>query len=464
MSAFAVLRPGGVRFSSAPGAASELLRKSIMVTAKTQEQAKTKEYLELDRKYVNPVLARQAPIVAERGEGSYLIDVDGDKYLDFTTGIAVNNIGHCHPKVVEAVQKQVAKLMHTSVCTHHTSYIELCQKIAQITPGALDSVFLANSGAECVEGALKLARYVTGRPAIINFRGGFHGRTHMCMALTTSKLTYRDMYEPLLPSIFTAPFPYVFRSATPDDPARVLEQCFHELEMLFYQIVNPKQVAAFIIEPILGEGGYVVPPEGFFPRLRKIADEHGIMLIMDEVQTGFGRTGKMFGCQWEGVVPDILTMAKGIAAGMPLSGFASRRDLTAKWDAGRHGTTFGGNPVSCAAALASIKVIEEEKLAERANTAGTAIMNRLKKIAEGKKQIGDVRGRGMMIGVEFNDDEGHPGKEWSEKVAKRCLENKLLVLTCGYKGQVIRLIPPLNASDGEIDEAIKIFENAVSES
>jgi 4-aminobutyrate aminotransferase len=432
-----------------------------MVTAKTQD--KNKELIELDRKFVNPVLARQAPIVAERGEGSYLYDVNGDKYLDFTTGIAVNNIGHCHPKVVEAVREQVGKLMHTSVCTHHTGYIELCQKIASLMPGDLDSVFLANSGAECVEGAVKLARYVTGRPAVVTFRGGFHGRTHLCMSLTTSKLTYRDMYEPLQPAIFTVPFPYVFRSDFPNDPKKVLENCLHEIEMLFLQIVNPKQVAAFIVEPILGEGGYVVPPEGFFKALRKICDEHGIMLIMDEVQTGFGRTGKMFATEWEGVVPDILTMAKGIAAGMPLSGFASRKELTSKWDAGRHGTTFGGNPVSCAAALASIKVIEEEKLCDRAHKVGTDIMNRLKKLAETHKQIGDVRGRGMMIGIEFNDEHGHPSKEWSEKVAKKCFDNKLLVLTCGYKGQVIRLIPPLNASDREVDEALKIIENAISE-
>jgi len=214
---------------------------------------------------------------------------------------------------------------------------------------------------------------------------------------------------------------------------------------------------------LLGEGGYVVPPEGFFKRLRKVADQHGILLIMDEVQTGFGRTGKMFATEWEGIVPDIITMAKGIAAGMPLSGFAARKELTSKWDAGRHGTTFGGNPVSCASALASIKVIEEEKLAERALTAGNDIIARLKKMAEGKQHVAEVRGRGMMIGIEFNDAEGHPSKEWGEKVTKHCFDNKLLVLACGYKGHVIRLIPPLNASDREIDDALKIIENAISE-
>lgn len=430
-----------------------------MVTAKID---KNKTFLDLDSKVVNPVLARQAPIVAERGEGTYLYDVNGDKYLDFTTGIAVNNIGHCHPKVVAAVQDQVAKLMHTSVCTHHTKYIELCEKLIEITPKSLDSVFLANSGAECVEGALKLARYVTGRPGIINFKGGFHGRTHMCMALTTSKITYRDMYEPLLPSIYTAPFPYVYRSHFPNDPKKVVEDCLEQLDYLFHTVINPKQVASFIVEPILGEGGYVVPPDGFFKRLRQVADEHGIMLIMDEVQTGFGRTGKMFAVEHDGIEPDIMTMAKGIAAGMPLSAFISRRELTKKWDAGRHGTTFGGNPVSCAAALASIDVIQKEKLVERSAKMGAQMMSRLKQAAEGKKHIGEVRGRGLMIGVEFSDENGKPSKEWAEKVAKRCFDNKMLVLTCGYKGQVIRLIPPLNVSEDEMEEGLRIFEQAIS--
>ncbi len=431
-----------------------------MVTAETKD--KNKEYIELDKEFVNPVLSRQLPIVAERGEGSYLIDVNGDRYLDFTTGIAVTNVGHCHPKIVAAVKDQVEKLLHTSVVTYHKQYIDLAQKLASITPGDLNSIFLANSGAECVEGAVKLARFVTGRPAIINFRGGFHGRTHMCMSLTTSKLAYRDSYEPLAPSIHTAPFPYVFRSNFPNDPQKVVDETFDYIDMLFNNIVNPKQVSAFLIEPILGEGGYVVPPAGFLPRLRKLADEKGILLIIDEVQTGFGRTGKMFACEHENVVPDILTMAKGIAGGMPLSAFAARKELTSKWSAGTHGTTFGGNPVSCAAALASIQVIEEEKLVERAAKLGAEMMKRFKEIAKKNPHLVDVRGQGLMIGLEFSDENGKPSKDWVQKIAQKCFEDKLLLLTCGSYGQVIRLIPPLTLSDSEAEKAIDILERAIS--
>lgn len=427
-----------------------------MVTTK----GKTKEFIERDRNSVNQVLSRLAPIVAERAEGSYLYDVDGDKYLDMTTGIGVTNIGHCHPRVVEAIKEQASELIHTSVTTYHRKYIETCEKLKEISPGRLDSVFLANSGAECVEGAVKLAKYVTNRPGLINFLGSFHGRTHMCMALTTSKLYYKDMMEPLPPAIYTAPFPYVFRSSTPDNPEAVVDETFKQLEVLFNQFINPRQVAAFVVEPILGEGGYVVPPDSFLPRLRKLADQHGIMLIIDEVQSGFGRTGKMFACEHVGVEPDIMTMAKGIADGMPLSAFVSRKELTDQWPAGRHGTTFGGNPVACAAALASIAVIEEEKLAERATRLGNEMMDSLRKLAESRPHLGEVRGRGLMIGLEFCDKDGKPSKEWTEKVVARCLENKMIILSCGQAGQVVRLVPPLTLSDSEAEKALEILEIA----
>lgn len=419
-------------------------------------------YLELDDKFVNPVLSRSARIVAERAQGSYIYDMNGDAYLDMATGIAVNNVGHCHPKVVAAIQKQAAELIHTSVTVHHKRYIELAQKLVEITPKTLDSVFLANSGAECVEGAIKLARYVTGRPGIINFRGSFHGRTMLTMALTTSKLYYREKYEPLPSSIYTVPFPYTYRSHLRENPEAVVDYTFEELDNLFHQFIHPEQVAAFIVEPVQGEGGYVIPPKGFLTRLRKVADKHGILLIIDEVQSGFGRTGKMFACEHEPVEPDILLMAKGIAGGMPLSGFISRRELTSKWLPGRHGSTFGGNPVSCAAALAVIDVLQEEKLPERAAKVGGDMLKRLQKFAEGKQYIGEVRGLGMMIGIEFNEKDGRPSKELAEKVAERCLENKMIVITCGIRGQVIRLIPPLNISDADADKAMEILEKAMT--
>ncbi|MBI4533551.1 MAG: aminotransferase class III-fold pyridoxal phosphate-dependent enzyme [Candidatus Melainabacteria bacterium] len=419
-------------------------------------------YLQMDDNYVNPVLQRSARIVAQQAKGSYIYDMNGDKYLDFTTGIAVNNVGHCHPKVVEAVKRQVEQLMHTSVVTHHQRYIELAKKLSEIAPGQLESVFLANSGAEAVEGAVKMARYVTGRPAIINFRGSFHGRTVMAMALTTSKLYYREKYEPLPSSIFTVPYPYVYRSNFANDPDECVNDCLKHFDILFNQFVHPSQVASIIVEPVQGEGGYIVPPPNFLKKVQQIAHKHGILLIVDEVQTGFGRTGKMFATEHFGVEPDIMLMAKGIAGGMPLAAFISRKELTSKWPPGRHGSTFGGNPVSCAAALATIEVLQAEKLPQRAAKLGQEMLDYLIKAAKGKEHIGEVRGLGMMIAIDFNDGHGNPSKDWAEKVANRCFDNKLLVLTCGSHGQAIRLIPPLNLSDAEANEGLRILEKCLS--
>jgi len=423
---------------------------------------KNTAYLDLDKQYVNPVLDRYFPIVAERGQGSYLYDLNGDRYLDFTCGIAVTATGHCHPKVVEAIQKQAAQLMHTSVVTHHKSYIDLAQKIAEIAPGRLNSVFFANSGAEAVEGALKLARYITGRPAWINFRGSFHGRTMMATALTTSKLYLKELYEPLPGPIFTSVFPYPHRSPFKNDPEACLNDSITYLEKIFHELVHPKQVAAMIVEPIQGEGGYIVPPDGFLTHLRKIADKHGIMLIFDEVQTGFGRTGKMFACEHELVEPDILLMAKGIASGLPLSAFVCRSEVSSKWKPGRHGSTFGGNPVACAASLATIKVIEEGELLERSSRLGKEILERLQKFAVGKPHIGEVRGKGLMIGIEFDDPKGGPGTSVAKHVVEKCFEQKLLLLRCGSFNQVIRVIPPLNVSDAEAQKACEILEKSMT--
>lgn len=433
------------------------------VKASDKTTDKNLEYLKLDEAHVNPVLSRSAKIVAERAQGSYIYDMNGDAYLDFATGIAVNNVGHCHPKVVEAVQAQVAKLMHTSVVTHNKPYIDLATRLAKIAPGRLDSVFLANSGAEAVEGAVKMARYVTGRPAIINFRGSFHGRTIFTTALTTSKLTYREKYEPLPGSIHTVPFPYVYRSHHRGNPEACVNDVMHQLEMLFAQIVHPEQVAAFIVEPVQGEGGYVPAPAGFLKKLRELADKHGIMLIIDEVQTGFGRTGKLFAIEHYGVEPDIMLMAKGIAGGMPISAFITRKELSKNWKPGRHGSTFGGNPVSCAAALATIDVIENEKLAERAAKLGNEMQETLRKALSNNPRVGDVRGLGMMIGVELNEKDGSPSHDLAELVTQKCFEKKLLVLTCGSHGHVLRLIPPLNISDEDAKKGLDILIEAINE-
>jgi 4-aminobutyrate aminotransferase len=428
-----------------------------MVTATDKNQS----YLTIDEAHVNQVLARTARIVAEKAKGSYIYDMNGDAYLDFSTGIAVNNVGHCHPKVVEAVQKQAAELMHTSVTVYHKRYIELAKKLAEIAPGRLDSVFLANSGAEAVEGAIKMARYVTGRPAIINFKGSFHGRTVMATALTTSKLYYREKYEPLPTSIFTVPFPYVYRSNFRDNPEALVDECMKQFDVLFNQFVHPEQVASIIVEPIQGEGGYVVPPNSFLKRVRQLCDRFGIMMIVDEVQTGFGRTGKMFAIEHAGVEPDIMLMAKGIAGGMPLSAFVTRKEISAKWPPGRHGSTFGGNPVSCAAALATIEVLESEKLADQAAAMGKKMMQRLSKLTS-HKNVGEVRGQGLMIAIEFEEANGEPSHDIAERVAATCFDNKMIVLTCGTHGHVIRLIPPLNISDEDAEKGMDILEKAIA--
>lgn len=433
----------------------------VMVTVKATD--KNLEYLKLDDAHVNPVLSRSARIVAEKAKGSFIYDMNGDAYLDFSQGIAVNNVGHCHPSVVEAVQKQVAQLMHTSVVTHNKPYIELAKKLAEISPGKLDSVFLANSGAEAVEGAVKLARYVTGRPVIVNFRGSFHGRTIFTTALTTSKLTYREKYEPLPGSIYTMPFPYTYRSPFRGNEEACVDECIYQIDMMFKQLVHPDQVAAFLIEPVQGEGGYIPAPVSFMKKLREIASKHGILLIIDEVQSGFGRTGKMFAIEHYGVEPDIMLMAKGIAGGMPLSAFISRKEITSKWQPGRHGSTFGGNPVSCAAAMATIDVIESENLVKRAATKGKEMQDYLQSAIGKNPHVGDIRGLGMMIAIEFNEKDGSPAHDIAEEIAKKCFENKLLVLTCGSSGHVIRLIPPLNVSDDEAKQGLEILEKAIKE-
>lgn len=425
-------------------------------------QDKNLPYLKLDEQYINPVFDRYHRIVADHAKGSYIYDLNGDAYLDFGCGIAVTNIGHCHPKVVEAIQKQAGELIHTSVTTYNKRNIELAERLAKIAPGRLDSVFFSNSGAEAIEGSIKFARYVTGRPAVINFRGSFHGRTFMAMALSSSKLYYRDSYEPLPSSIYTSVFPYQHRSLFKNDPEACVQDALKYLEMLFHHFVNPKQVAALIVEPIQGEGGYVVPPPGFLKSLREVADKHGILLIFDEVQTGFGRTGKMFAYEHENVEPDVLVLAKGIASGLPLSAFVSRKELTSKWKLGGHGTTYGGNPVACAAALATIDVLEEEKLPQRAAKVGKEIMTRLKKFAEGNPLIGEIRGRGLMIGIEFDDAQGGPSREINKEVVAKCLEQKLIVLTCGSHSQVLRFIPPLNVSDAEAEKACEILEKSIN--
>ncbi len=411
---------------------------------------------------VSPVWPRYTPIVAERAQGACIYDRDGNRYLDFTCGIGVTNTGHCHPRVVQAVQEQAAKLLHGQInIVYHRPLLELVSELRTTVPETLDCFFFSNSGAEAVEGAVKLARHATGRPNIIVFQGSFHGRTAMTMALTTSKTIYRLHYQPLPAGVFVAPYPYAYRYRW--SPEETEAFCLRELEFLLKTQTAPSETAAVLVEPVQGEGGYVVPPPGFLKGLRRICDEHGILLIADEVQSGFGRTGRWFAVEHFGVVPDILVMAKGLASGLPLSGIAARRELMERWIPGSHGGTYGGNAVACAAAVATIRVIREENLLENATRMGALLMDGLRSLQREFPVIGDVRGLGLMVAAEFTAPDGSPATDLAKRVVKGCFQRRLLLLTCGPWDNTVRWIPPLIVTAGQMEEALAIFHDAVAE-
>ncbi|MCO5184009.1 MAG: aminotransferase class III-fold pyridoxal phosphate-dependent enzyme [Anaerolineae bacterium] len=410
--------------------------------------------------HISPVWSRSTSIVADYGEGIYLFDVDGNRYVDFTSGIGVTNTGHAHPKVVKAVQDQAAKILHAQAnIVYHKPMIQLTEELSRLLPQRLDTYFFSNSGAEAVEAAVKLSRAATGKPNIIVFQGSFHGRTHATMAMTTSKTIYRAGYQPLVAGIFVAPFPYAYYYGWDEETTN--QFCVKELKRLLKTQTAPHETAAIVIEPVLGEGGYVPVPDAFMRSLRRICDEHGILLVADEIQSGFGRTGRWFGVDHSGVVPDIVIIAKGLASGMPLSGIASTRDLMDRWPVGSHGGTYGGNAVSCAAAVATIQVIREEALNENSEQMGALLMTGLRKLQEQYPEIGDVRGRGLMIATEFSKANGDPWGDKASAIVKICRDNGLLLLTCGPYGNVIRWIPPLIVTQSQIQDALTVFEDAL---
>ncbi len=411
---------------------------------------------------VSPVWTRYTPIVAGRAEGAYVYDRDGTRYLDFTCGIGVTNTGHCHPRVVQAIQEQAARLLHGQAnIVFHPPLLELVEELRTVVPDGLDCFFFSNSGAEAVEGAVKLARHATGRPNVIVFQGSFHGRTGLAMALTTSKTVYRAGYQPLPAGVFVAPYPYAYRYGW--SPEETEAFCLRELKLLLKTQTAPSETAAILVEPVLGEGGYVVPPPGFLKGLRRICDEHAILLIADEVQSGFGRTGRWFAVEHFGVVPDVMVMAKGLASGLPLSGIAARRELMERWIPGSHGGTYGGNAVACAAAVATIRVIREEGLLENAQRMGAWLLERLGALQTEFPIIGDVRGLGLMVASEFTDPDGAPAAELAKAVVKGCLKRHLLLLTCGPWDNTVRWIPPLIVTQGQMKEALAIFEDVIAE-
>ncbi len=416
----------------------------------------------IDTKNISPVWTRLHNIVVERGEGIYVYDVDGKRYLDFTCGIGVTNTGHCHPKVVAAAQEQVGKFIHAQVnIFYHKPLLDLVKILPEIMPPSIDSFFFSNSGAEALEGAVKLAKHATGRPNIIVFQGSFHGRTHLTMAMTTSNTVYRKHYGPLPAGIYVSPYPYAYRFGWSEEETS--RWCLKELRHLLATQTAPTETAALVIEPVLGEGGYVVPPVSFLKGLREICDEHGILLVIDEVQSGFGRTGKFFAIDHFGVRLDIMTMAKGLASGFPLSCVASSRPIMEKWMTGTHGGTYGGNPVACAAAVATVRVLQEG-LVENSAKMGSYIMEKMRGLQKKYPIIGDVRGLGLMIGTEFTKPDGSPAGDTVKSIISYCRDQKLLLLNCGTYHNVIRWIPPLVINKEQADEALAIFEKSLQAS
>jgi len=395
--------------------------------------------IERDRKVTSPSLPRVYPFVPKRGGGSVVEDVDGNLFLDLNAGIAVASTGHCHPKVVEAIQRQAEALIHYSASDFFLPiYSEVCEQLDRIAPMSKPArSFLTNSGTEAVEAAIKLARYSTGRQYVIAFFGGFHGRSYGSVSLTASKARYRTGFGPLLPGVVHAFF----------GDFQYLE------EVLFKRLVSPGEVAAIVVEPILGEGGYVLPPDGWFGYLRELCSKHGILLVVDEVQSGMGRTGKMWAVQNFGVEPDIVLAGKGIASGMPLGAMIAREDLMT-WEIGAHGSTYGGNPLSCAAALASIELIEGG-LMDNAAEVGAFLLDGLRRIQDRRPLIKQVRGLGLMIGIEFED------RETMVRVEEAAFRRGLLVLGAG--DSVIRISPPLVFRQDQAEIALPIFEEAVAE-
>lgn len=412
---------------------------------------------------LSPVMARYFERTWSHGAGHRLFDADGASYLDFATGIATTILGHAHPAVNAAVHAQVDRMLHVM---NGLGYAEPVSRMAELLvatlPAPLDTVIFGNSGAEAIEAALKLARRATGRPGIIAFQGGFHGRTYGALSVTTSSPNYQAGHGPLLPGITIAPYPNAYRDHEGDEGAAT-EASLAALERILRDDVRPEEVAAILIEPVLGEGGYVPAPLEFLRELRALSDGHGILLICDEVQTGYGRTGRMWAFEHAGIVPDIVCAAKGIANGLPLGAMIARRELHERWGKGAHGSTFGGNPVSCAAGIAVLETIERERLIENASEQGTRLLAGLRVLQGRHPGIGDVRGRGLMVGVELVRDRStrEPDGAAGDAMIARCADLGLLLLTCGPAHNIVRWLAPLDVTPAEIDEGLATFSAAL---
>ena len=412
------------------------------------------ELVERFRDVIAPVIAYDTDIEVVSGRGSRVTDSSGREYLDFSTGIATLNLGHNHPDVVAAAKEQLDRLWHAGGTYLYESKILAAEKIIEVAPESVEQIFFMNSGAEAVEGAVKLARKTTGRQGVIVFRGGFHGRTMGAVTYTTSKAKYRQGYHPLVPSVFVTPFPHPYRWGMSQEEADRL--ALDELDRKFKHEVTPGEIAAFLIEPMQGEGGYYPASPAFLERSREIADKNGILFIADEVQSGFGRTGEWFASQVLGVEPDILVMGKAIANGLPLSAVGASKEIFSAWGPGSHGTTFGGNPVACAACAATVNALVEVIPGVPARSDHT--FARFRALAEDHGTIGDVRGMGLLVGVELVGDDRDPDPAAFTAVAGYALDHGLFILPCGPDGNIIRFIPPLNVEIDDLDAAIDIID------
>ena len=417
--------------------------------------------IDRDQKVISPSYTRDYPLVVKRGEGAIIEDVDGNRFLDFNAGIAVVAAGHCHPRVVAAIQRQAAEFLHMSGTDfYYENMVTLAEKLARLTPGGVGRrVYFGNSGTEAVEAAIKLARYHSGRDKFIAFLGGFHGRTMGSLSLTGSKIAQRRHFGPMLP-VQHVPYAYCYRCSYGKHPDTCNVECVKVIEdQLFKTILPAEDVAAIVVEPIQGEGGYLVPPAKFHEELRRLADKYGILLIHDEVQSGMGRTGRMFASEHFDVTPDIVTLAKGIASGMPLGATVARAEIM-NWPPGAHASTFGGNPVACAAALTTLELLEES-LVENAAVMGAHLLDRMRTWPRRFRHVGDVRGKGLMIGFELvtNQETRERAPELRKSLEMMAFERGLLLLGCGQNS--IRLCPPLVITRDQADFAVDTLEECL---
>ena len=413
-----------------------------------------------------PSFSKDWPLLmVDRAEGIYLYTNSGRRYMDFTSGIAVTNLGHGHPRVLAAAREQMEKFSHSAVgITIHEPLLRLAETLPTVMPPKMDMFFFGNSGSEATEGAIKLARYVSGRAGIIAFEGSFHGRTYGAASVTSVKSTYRKRYEPFIPGIYFAPYAYPYRCPAGEQADKVVAYCKDGLQKVFDLFIPPSDVAAILVEPVQGEGGYIVPPTDFLRHLRKICDEYGILLIFDEIQTGFGRTGEMFAAQTFDVHPDIMAIAKGIANGFPLSATVASRELMDQWLPGSHGTTFGGNPIACAAALETLNIIREDKLLENCKKMGARFLKDIRELQVMHPIIGDARGLGLMLALEIivPGQDKTPNPSAAKAILESCLERGLIGYMAGLHGQVVRFMPPLNVTEEQIDEALTILSDSLA--